>query len=479
MNESQQIARNTFIQLVGKVIITAIALVGFGLVTRYLGQQGFGYFATIYAFLAIFGILVDLGLQMTTTRLISDPAENEGEILSNALTIRFVASLIFLSIAPLVILFFPYPGIVKVGVAVAAVGFVFASLVSTITSFFQKNLIMGQVVFAEITAKLVYLAATVFAVYSDWGLIGIIAAVILDSLIVFLILLSFASKKALVKPKFNPVVWKKILIHTWPIAVTIALNLVYFKGDIFIMSLIRSQSEVGLYGAPYRVLEVLINIVYIFLGLVLPVLAASYAVKNIEKIKQVVQSTFNFLIIFTVPMIVGGFFLGKDMMIMLTGEEFAVSGDIIKILFIATGGIFIASLFGYVIVAMDKQKEMIKFYFINAILSIAGYTYFISKYSYWGAAGMTIFTELFILISAGYVMVKHLKFFPDLKILLKTVIASAVMSLPLIFLNNLHFAILIIIGAIVYFLALYGLKGIDKKTILNIISIRKNETFNN
>ena len=479
MNEIKQIARNTFIQLIGKIVVTAIALSGFGLVTRYLGQEGFGYFSTIYAFLAIFGILVDLGLQMTTTRLIADPRENEGEILSNALTIRFVASILFLSLAPLVILFFPYPSLVKIGTAVAAIGFVFASLVSTITSFFQKNLIMGQVVIAEVSAKIIYLIATIIAITYNWGLLGIIGAVILDSVFVFLIMLGFASKKALIKPQFNPVVWRKILSHTWPIAVTIALNLIYFKGDIFIMSLMRSQAEVGLYGAPYRILEVLINIVYIFLGLILPIIATSYALKNLDRIKQVVQSTFNFLIIFTIPMIVGGFFLGRDIMVMIAGEEFAISGDIIKILFVATGGIFIASLFGYVIVAIDKQKEMIKFYAINALISIVGYIYFISKYSYWGAAGMTIFTEFFILVSAGYVMVKHLKFFPDLKILAKTFLASVVMSVLLIFLKNINFIILIALGSTVYFIALYLMKGIDKKTIINIISIRKNEASGN
>src|SRR3990167_7694776 len=108
MTTVQKIAYNTGVQIIGKSITIAIALVGFGLMTRYLGQKDFGYFSTIYAYLTIFGILVDLGLQMTTTKLISDPQENESQILSNALTIRLVASIIFLGLAPLVVLFFPY-----------------------------------------------------------------------------------------------------------------------------------------------------------------------------------------------------------------------------------------------------------------------------------------------------------------------------------------------------------------------------------
>lgn len=473
MNETQLIARNTFIQLVGKIIITALALVGFGLVTRYLGQEGYGFFSTIYTFLAIFGILIDLGLQMTTTRLIADPQNDEGQILSNALTIRFLASIIFLSIAPLIIILLPYPGIVKTGTALAAIGFIFASLVSTITSFFQKNFIMKKVVIAEVTAKIIYLIGTVTAIKLNVGLLGIIGAVILDSFFSFAILLYFASKQALLRPSFDKLIWKKILLSTWPIAATIALNLIYFKGDIFIMSLIRTQAEVGLYGAPYRVLEVLINIVYIFLGLILPVMATAYAINNYEKIKQVLQASFNFLIIITLPMIVGGYFLGRDIMTFIAGEEFIVSGDIIKILFVATGSIFIASLFGYVIVAIDKQKEMIKFYAINAILSVVGYTYFISKFSYWGAAYMTIVTEGFILLSAGYVMNKHLKFLPKLDIALKSLVACVIMSVFLFLLKDVNFILLIITGGAIYLASLYLLKGYEKRTILELLSFKK------
>ena len=167
MTEVRKIAHNTIIQVFGKSLTVFFALIIFGLVARYLGQEGFGYFSTIYAFLAIFGILVDLGLQMTTTQMISDPKENEGQILSNALTLRLIASLIFLGLAPLVALLFPYPKIIKAGIAVAAIGFIFGSLTSTLTSLFQKRLTMHLVVIADVVAKAIYLIAVIFAVYFD------------------------------------------------------------------------------------------------------------------------------------------------------------------------------------------------------------------------------------------------------------------------------------------------------------------------
>ena len=282
----------------------------------------------------------------------------------------------------------------------------------------------------------------------------------------------FAAKQVLLKPSFDFLVWKKILNKTWPIAATIALNLIYFKGDIFIMSLIRTQAEVGLYGAPYRILEVLINGVYLFLGLILPLLAAAVAVKNFDRLKIIIQSTFDFLIILTVPMIIGGFFLGRPIMILMAGSDFTISGEIIKILLLATGGIFIAGLFGYVVVALDKQRQMIKFYALNALLSVAGYWYFIAQYGYWGAAWMTVFTEAFILITAAYVMNKAINFLPKPKLLAKSIVAGLVMAIPLYVFPNLILPLAIFMGILVYFAALYLLKGFDKQTVLAMIKSR-------
>ena len=66
MTEIQKIAHNTLIQVIGKAVTVGLGLLAFAIITRTLGQDGFGQFTTVYGFLAVFGILVDLGLQMTT-----------------------------------------------------------------------------------------------------------------------------------------------------------------------------------------------------------------------------------------------------------------------------------------------------------------------------------------------------------------------------------------------------------------------------
>src|SRR3989338_3585302 len=213
MSTVRKIAYNTLVQISGKALTAVLVLFRFGVMTRYLGPVGFGYFTTVYAFLSIFGILIDLGLQMTTTQLISDPREDEGKILSNALTIRLIASLLFLGIAPLVALAFPYPTPVKLGIALAAAGFIFASLNATLISLFQKQLAMLRVVAAEVADKVLFVAVVAVALFFDRSLSGIIAAVVLDSFTTLCLLIFFARRFTMLRPAFDFLIWKKIL-HT-------------------------------------------------------------------------------------------------------------------------------------------------------------------------------------------------------------------------------------------------------------------------
>ena len=125
MRLSTKVAYNTIIQIISKIISTALGLVAIALITRYLGRVGFGQYTTIIAFLSFFGIVADLGLTLITAQMISQPGVDQDRILSNLLGLRLVTAIGFLGLAPLVILFFPYEPIIKIGVIVTTASFLF------------------------------------------------------------------------------------------------------------------------------------------------------------------------------------------------------------------------------------------------------------------------------------------------------------------------------------------------------------------
>lgn len=476
MSLTRKIAHNTIIQIIGKVISVAIGLTVASMLFRYLGREGYGNYTTVIVFLQFFGILVDMGLYIILTKKISEPDTNVNSLVSNVFTLRLISALVFLGLAPILVLFFPYPLIIKTGVAIASLSFLFITLNQVLQGVFQKNLKMEKVTIAEIVGRLVLLGGTFLAIYLDQGLLTILIAVVAGSLVNFLFTFFWAKKLVLINLKFDFVVWKQIAQEALPIALAIFFNLVYFKADTLLLSLLKSQSDVGIYGAPYKVLEVLTTIPAMFAGLAMPVLTAAYAQKNMERFRRVLNKAFDFLVLMAVPMAVGTYFLAKPIMLFIGGQEFEASGPVLQIIIIATATIFVGTLFGNAVVAVNQQKKIIWAYAGIAIVSVAGYLILIPRYTYFGAAWVTVASELLITASSIYVVYRATKIIPSLNLFFKTILASVIMGVMLFLFQGQSLFLLLILSPLVYVLTLYFLKAISKETLLEIIRIKDNET---
>lgn len=472
MSLTRKIAHNTIIQFTGKVLGTLFGVLTVAIMTRYLGQVGFGQYSTIIAYLQLFAILVDMGLSITVVRLIADPSNDQKTIFNNVFTLRFITALIFLGLAPLIVIFFPYDNLIKIGIAIATLSFFFSSLTQVLIGLYQKELNMMTVTIGEVAGRMSLLVLVAVFAFLNYGLLAIVAAVVIGSVLNFLICYFSAFKYIKISWAFDWPVWEKIIGITWPIALSIAFNLVYFKADTLILSLTRSQAEVGLYSAPYRILEILVNFIFVFLGIVNPILTLNWVQKNYGKFQEIFQKIFNVLLIITIPMVVGTMFIAKQLMVLIAGSDFAGSGIILQILIVATGIIFINTIYGYTIIFIDKQKKMIPVYLGVAIFSVAGYLLTIPSYGVFGAAIFTVISEFIILCFNFSISTKVIKFVPSLKIALKVFGASIVMAGLLYLLAGQNVILQLILASAVYLLALYFFKGIDKMLILDVFRLK-------
>ena len=473
MRLSTKVAYNTIVQVASKFIATLFGLVAIAIMTRYLGQEGFGQYTTIVTFLSFFGITADLGLTLVTVQMISKPGINEDKIISNIFTLRLVSAFIFLGIAPLAVFFFPYDPVVKMGVAVTTLSFFFIALNQVLVGVFQKNLRMDKVSIAEVVGRIILLIGVFFAVRLNYGLIGIMVVTVVSSLINFLIHYLFSIKFVKINLSFDKDVWKEIMKKSWPLALTIAFNLIYLKTDTLILSVMRPQAEVGLYGAAYKVVDVLITIPFMFAGIILPIMTASWAEKKFAQFKSILQKSFDFMILLAVPLALGSQLISKPAMVLVAGKDFAASGDVLKILIVAASIIFIGTIFSHGIIAIEKQKKLIGIYVFAGISAVIGYLVFIPKYSYFGAAWVTIYSELFVVSATVYLLWRYTKFFPNLLIVLKSVAASVVMCATMYILQTVYELNVIVVSFIaipVYFGAVYVLKGISKKDVMDILN---------
>jgi O-antigen/teichoic acid export membrane protein len=472
MHLASKVAYNTIIQIISKIIAAVLGLIAVGLITRYLGQHGFGEYTTIFTFLSFFGIMADLGLTLVTVQMISKPGVDVNKIISNLFSLRLISAVVFLGLAPAIVIFFPYDPAIKIGVAIMAASFLFTALNQILVGVFQKNLRMDKVSIAEIIGRIVLVAGIFIAVKIDAGLKGIIIATVLSNVASFILHYIFSLKFVRVSLSFDMEIWKEIIRKSWPLALTIAFNLVYLKTDTLILSLFKTQAEVGIYGAAYKVIDVLITMPFMFAGIVLPIIASSWVEKNAERFKNVMQKSFDFMAILAMPIIAGTQFIGGGMMSFVAGEEFSASGPVLRILILAAGIIFVGITFTHGVIAIDKQKNVIGAYIFTGITAVAGYLIFIPKYSYFGAAWVTIYSELFIVLTSAYLVWKYSRFIPSFNVFVKSILASLIMGGGMYLMQtnyNLNLFLIILISIVIYFSALFMLRAISRREILEIL----------
>ncbi len=476
MRLSTKVAYNTIVQIGSKVISTILGLLAVAIMTRSLGRAGFGEYTTIITFLSFFGIAIDFGLTLITSWMISQKGADEEKIINNLFSLRFFTALVFLSIAPLVVIFFPYSDAVKIGVLITTLSFFFISLNQIFVGFFQTKLRMDKVSIAEVASRIVLFVGVFWVAKEGFGLLGFMNVVVLAGAVSFLIQFIFLRKFIKIKFAFDFSLWKYIIKKTWPFAVTIIFNMLYLKTDTLVLSLVKSDEEVGVYGATYKVIEVLTMIPFMFAGIILPIITTNWSNGNFDFFKKVLQKSFDLMFIIIIPVVIGAQFLSESIMVVVAGEEFREAGSVLRVLIVAGGLVFVSCLLSHIIVAIGKQKEIIWTYVFTGVTSVIGYFIFIPKYSYFGAAGVTIYAELIITLLISFYIIKFTKFFPKFKVMFKALLASLVMGVFLYFIppsfygGVLNLILVLLASSVVYFFALYVFRAVTREDINNLLN---------
>jgi len=478
MSLARSLAVNTGVQVAGKIVSTALGVLVVGLMTRHLGQEGFGMYSTANAFLQFFAIMLDFGLNVMVVQILGEHAGDkayEDRAVSATFTLRAVSALVLLGIAPVIALAFPYPWELKIAIFALWASFFTTALNQIVIGVQQRHLKMHVVAIGEIVGRLVLLGGVLAARMFGWGLVPIVLIVSVGSTANFFINFFIAKGYASFRWNVDIAFWKILLRRSWPIGLSILFNLIYFKADTLILSFVRSQAEVGIYSAAYRVLEILVTIPFMYSGVLLPIIAKAWVTGQRERFGTLLGRSYDAMTILAAPLVTGTFVLATRAILLVAGPEFLESGDVLRILVIAVGLIFFGTVSSYAIVALDAQRKMIKIYVGTAILTLIGYALFIPTYGLWAAAWLTVFSEFCVALGST-IMSLHLsgtRWKPT--VALKAVFCAVGMALVIWPLRNAPLLFSILAGIASYAVLVLATQTVTKDMLKDILTSRRTE----
>lgn len=473
---ARKIAYNVAVNSISKFLATVLALVSIGFITRYLGKEGFGNYATVLAFLSFFAAVADLGLYHISTREISRPGADEQKIMGNIFSIRIIASLVIFVISPLIVMFFPYPREVKESIIIVAASFFFSSAYQVLNGVFQKNLAMDRVSIAELIGKVIQTIFIILAVKMDWGFDWIVASLLFYMILTFLIVFSWSRKYIRIKLRFDFPYWKSFLKESMPMGITAIITFAYFKMDTIILSYIKSSADVGIYNAAYKVLENITFFPAMIAGLVLPLMSGAIFTDR-KKFEDIANKTFKFFIVLIVPIVIGTLFLSEEIINLIGGAGFAESAQILRILIFSLVFIFFGNYFNTILIVGNMQKKLMFVLSLTAILNIGLNLYFIPQFSYIASAYISVLTEMTVVALTFYLTKKNIKYSPKLEKKSGILFSAIIMALFLFFLKGFNFFFLALGSVFVYFFFLWFFKTIKTSEIQSLISKKGVEEY--
>lgn len=397
MQKLLKISQQTFWQGVVKLITTISGFIILGVVARTYGETGTGSFTLALTYLAFFYILSDFGFNAHLLgRLQGDKLQEEWRKL---LGVRILWSSFLILLALILLNFIPVNSLdFKLAVLLGLVTILLFAINITAHCLFQAKLRYDLDILPTLLG--VILCTLLIMVLSPLGvpiyylILGYMLAWFVHSLGTILAASRFIPE---IKPIFDLSYLKKLFIEVWPLSVTLVLNVIYFRVDVFILSFYHPVSQVGIYNMAYQVFQALLVLPTFVMNSFYPMMLETLKVKAEQFFKQI-KLAFIALSLISILALVVTYLLSPMVIRLITGEGFIGSVESLRILSFGLPAYFLSSLMMWVMVAKKKYKDMVVIYGVGLLFNFLANLLFIPQYSYIAAAMVTGISEYLILI---------------------------------------------------------------------------------
>jgi O-antigen/teichoic acid export membrane protein len=453
----RRVAANTAAQVAGRAGILALAAVSIALITRYLGPSSYGRYALALSYIQLFGVLADVGLFTIVVREISKRPEQTSRLVGNAMTLRALVSLLVVALALGVSLLLPYTPQVRVAILIAAVPFVLGLLSTSLVTVFQARLRMERAVIADVVGRAAALAAVGVVVAADWGFYAVVASAAVGAAVTLGLTAKLVRPLQAIRFAAEPAVWRMLIVSALPLGIALTINEIYFRADTLIISLYRSDREVGLYALAWRVYELVALFPAVIMTSVFPLLSR-YVEENEARARRLLQSASDVFWSLGLPLAAGGIVLAPGIVELAGGSGFADSAEPLRLLLPAGALAYVNGLFGY---ALWLNV-------VSLVLNLGLNFALVPSEGIMAAAAVTLGCEIVIFGGAWVLMRTHYRFFPSLVGAGKALLAALVMAAALFPLRDGPVVPLVALGAVVYGVVLFAVGGVDRQLIARL-----------
>ena len=467
-----------FVQRIGliglsNILIALSSLILLPILTKNLSINDYGIWVQINVTIALVSNIANLGLFYSMLRFLSVEKDKK-RIQEGFYSIGIIVLLSSFCISAFLFLFSE-----NIGNALLNSNIGVARLLSIIVFFACLNLLLLNFfrTFQEMkkySAFLLiqnYLGVSIisYLAITGFGIFVLSLGLLFAYLITFLIMISLVISEIGFKyPSFKNL--REYLFFGLP---TIPSNLSYWivdSSDRYVIGILLGTIFVGYYAPGYTLGNMIMMIVAPFSFLLPAILPKYYEENNIEQVILYLKYSLKYFLMFAIPSVFILSILSKPILMILTTSQIALNGYLITP-FVALSALLygIYAILSNVIILEKKTKILGIIWAVAAVLNLSLNIAFVQYFGILGAAAITLIAYIFALALTGFKVHKLFKFDFDFVFILKSLVASILISFIIILINPtdiLSILITSLISIIIYFILLLFLKSFKKEEFI-------------
>jgi O-antigen/teichoic acid export membrane protein len=215
--------------------------------------------------------------------------------------------------------------------------------------------------------------------------------------------------------------WKRHVKPLWRFFLTASIISMYVFFDVIVLGFFTTDRAVGYYTIAIKIVKLSLLLVLSLNVILFPRISFLTTTKDLGGIRVLLHKAICFIILLTLPIAAGFYFLAPQIIFLLAGQDFTPSILLVQILSGIPFIIGISNLFVYqILLPFGNEKRMLTAVFITCIVSLALHVVLAQLYKEKGTAIATVLTETVMAALTFYFSFKIFPFSFPLKILVQS-----------------------------------------------------------
>ncbi len=396
----------TAVLLMGRAVGYFMVLVNSVIIARTLGAQRLGEFAYAIGLAALFGLVTQMGVGTIVSRAIAVDPDMAATMVRTSLQAQAILAGSVLVAIPALAALLPEQPVPLVYIALAATHMAIGAMSWPYLAVLAGRARYDRMAVAELTTAFLSLVAIVSAAAIGGDVAAFLWAQVLSAMGAVL------SARWVAKPFIQGHATVRFTLGTLfrqaaPFGATAALQSLYTRLDILLLGQMASTTALGLYNVAYKPATLAISFGGTVAGTLFPVMA--------QRPQRGVPASFDRAVRAlgaaapAMALALSG--LAEPLLGLVYGHEFRAAAPLLLLLAWSAAAQWLYAPLSVALQARGQERGWLAALAIGTFLNAAGNFWAIPRWGAWGAAGITLVSQL-ALLAMGLVLVRGKLAFP-------------------------------------------------------------------